>query len=96
VKNHQENKNQRLKKSKTKITSQENNPVKMLKNQDLDQEDKTEGLNHKEKKEKMIKISQEETPEEEEIPEVVEVVKEKDQENKDKKLMMNIPFMLEI
>ena len=94
MKNHQENKNQRLKKSKTKITSQENNPVKMLKNQDLDQEDKTEGLNHKEKKEKMIKISQEETPEEEEIPVEVEVVKEKCLENKELELMMNVQFML--
>jgi len=69
----------------------------MLKNQDLDLEDKTEELNHKEKKEKMIKINQEETTKvEEETPEVEEVDKEKDQENKDKKLMMNIPFMLEI
>ena len=66
----------------------------MLKNQDLDQEDKTEELNHKEKKEKMIKINQEETTEvEEETPEVEEVVKEKCQENKEQELMTNIQFM---
>ena len=64
----------------------------MLKSQDLDQEDRTEELNHKEKKEKMIKIDQEETTEEEEIPEEEEV-KEKCQENKEQELMMNVQFM---
>ena len=66
----------------------------MLKNQDLDQEDKTEELNHKEKKEKIAKINQEEITEvEEETPEVEEVVKEKCQENKEQELMTNIQFM---
>ena len=66
----------------------------MLKNQDLDQEDKIEELNLKVKKEKMTKISQEEIAEVEEIPVEVEVVKEKCLENKELELMMNVQFML--
>ena len=75
MKNHQENKSQRLKKLKElkiiKSKNQENNQETMLKSQNLDQEDKTEELNHKEKKEKIAKINQEEIIEvEEETPEV--------------------------
>ena len=66
----------------------------MLKNQDLDQEDKIEELNLKVKKEMMTKISQEEIAEVEEIPVEEEVVKEKDLENKELQLLMNVQFML--
>ena len=77
-----------------KSKSQENNQETMLKNQDLDQEDKIEELNLKVKKEMMTKISQEEIAEVEEIPVEEEVVKEKDLENKELELMMNVQFML--